>query len=109
MLVAIHVFEPCQLSQPSLSECVIQIVKSICGLRENLKKRASHHLSTCAYCLFRDLHVTLGLFGPRRLGVAGEHPRDCGVPWKVCNGRFHRRKGRSQLVEGGKGVGKDSG
>ena len=36
--------------KPSLSECVIQIAKFICGLRENLKKRASHHLSTCAYC-----------------------------------------------------------
>ena len=45
--------------KPSLSECVIQIAKSICGFRENLKKRASHHLSTCAYCQSRDSHLLL--------------------------------------------------
>jgi hypothetical protein len=27
----------------------------------------------------------LEFFGPRRLGVAGEHPRARGVPRKVCN------------------------
>ena len=45
--------------KPSLSECVIQIAYSICGLRENLKKRDSHHLSTCAYYLFHDSHLLL--------------------------------------------------
>ena len=52
-------FEPCNSPKPSLSECVIQIAKSICGLRENLKRRASHHLSTCAYYQSRDLHLLL--------------------------------------------------
>ena len=45
--------------KPSLSECVIQIAKFICGIRENLKKRASHHLSTCVFCQSRDLHLLL--------------------------------------------------
>ena len=43
----------------SLSECVIQIAKSIYGLRENSKLRANHHLSTCAYYQSRDSHLLL--------------------------------------------------
>ena len=38
--------------------------------------------------------VTLGLFGPRRLGAAIEHPRDCGVSQKVCNGSIPPPQGK---------------
>jgi hypothetical protein len=52
-------------------------------------------LSTCAYLSISWFaFVTLGLFGPRRLGVAREHPRYYGVPRKVCNGSIPPPQGK---------------
>jgi hypothetical protein len=40
--------------------------------------------------------VTLGLFGPKWLGVTGEHPRVVVCLRKFVMVRFHHRKGRNQ-------------
>ena len=60
-------------------------------------------MSTCAYCRSRDLHLLLLESSvPRRLGVAGEHPRAVVCHGKFVPVRFHRRKERNQASEGGK-------
>jgi hypothetical protein len=57
-----------------------------CGLSEiQIWEQATlEHL--CILSILWFAFVTLGLYGPRWLGVAGEHPRACGVPQKVCTG-----------------------
>ena len=70
--------------QPSLSEWLIQTCKIHLVAWVKFKIESKPPLSTCAYLsILWFAFVTLGLFGPRWLGVAGEQPRDCG-----CFGKF---------------------
>ena len=73
--------------QPSLSEWLIQTCKIHLVGWVRFKIESKPPLSTCAYLSISWFaFVILGLFGPRRLDIAGEHPRACGVPREVCNG-----------------------